>query len=494
MKKLSVFAIVLAASCLFMVGTALAAYETQVDSYNVHIKVNENNSFDVMETMEVRLNSAKREFYRLIPLQNEYIRSDGEKVAKDVTITGVSVDGRFSESTANISGKLFKSIKISDPDGAAEDVKSYQLKYTYALGKDTATGYDEIYFSIVGDSWTESIIDDITFEIEMPKSFDASKVKFVSLKADGSDVKYTVDGRTIKGSYDGSLFAGEALTLRVELPEGYFIDDTNKTKWTVNNPDIAIFSPDVQGDGVYHVEYNDVAAELVPEKDNIRLLMLNGGFVSDPQIVVENDRTLVPVRIISEVLGAKVDWDDATKTATITDGDNVIILRINNVQAIVNGKYELLDTPPKIIDSKTYIPFRFIAEALEAEVEYVPNLLGRSNVSAVVIEKVRAGADTITPAQGLELAKKASAQTYETLLAYYKETERTFDEVNKDYDSQAITYTGESIGRYYVYSLKGFESFKILVNKYTGAIYCEQPGLPVLSIGEGFVNIPWLYQ
>ncbi|MCK8059332.1 MULTISPECIES: stalk domain-containing protein [unclassified Fusibacter] len=88
----------------------------------------------------------------------------------------------------------------------------------------------------------------------------------------------------------------------------------------------------------------------------------------DPQIV--NSRTLVPLRAIFEYFGADVMWDGTTKTVTATTSDKTIKLTIDEVTAYVNNKPSLLDVPATIIDSRTMVPLRFISEALGAHVEW----------------------------------------------------------------------------------------------------------------------------
>ena len=73
----------------------------------------------------------------------------------------------------------------------------------------------------------DTVIGNVTFNITMPKEFDSSKLGFSSGSKgslDNSKVKYTVNDNTISGSYDGILNEGESLTVRCELPEGYFVD------------------------------------------------------------------------------------------------------------------------------------------------------------------------------------------------------------------------------------------------------------------------------
>ena len=84
----------------------------------------------------------------------------------------------------------------------------------------------------------------------------------------------------------------------------------------------------------------------------------------DVQPVVLEDRTLVPVRFIAESFGAKVGWDGATETVTVQLGDTDITLQIGSCDMTVNGKTTTLDVPAQTINDRTLIPLRAIAESL----------------------------------------------------------------------------------------------------------------------------------
>ena len=84
--------------------------------------------------------------------------------------------------------------------------------------------------------------------------------------------------------------------------------------------------------------------------------------------VLENGRTLVPLRAIFEAIGAEVGWESSTQTITGSQADNIIILQLNNKIATINGKEVELDVAAKAIDGRTLVPVRFIAESLGAEV------------------------------------------------------------------------------------------------------------------------------
>ena len=80
-----------------------------------------------------------------------------------------------------------------------------------------------------------------------------------------------------------------------------------------------------------------------------------------PQII--NGRTLVPVRTIFENLGATVNWDGSTRTITSTKGSTTVIMQIDKATMQVNGTSIPLDTPPQIINGRTLVPVRAVAEA-----------------------------------------------------------------------------------------------------------------------------------
>jgi hypothetical protein len=101
-----------------------------------------------------------------------------------------------------------------------------------------------------------------------------------------------------------------------------------------------------------------------------RVILIDG--IAQPELehppFITQGRTLVPIRIISEALGAKVDWDSVTKNVTITLNNKVIVMTIDKNNATIDGKQMLLDAPPTIRQGRTFVPLRFISEAFGAEV------------------------------------------------------------------------------------------------------------------------------
>ncbi len=100
------------------------------------------------------------------------------------------------------------------------------------------------------------------------------------------------------------------------------------------------------------------------------MVALNGrylSFVTPP--IIENDRILIPIRFLFEQTGANVEWDDASKTVTIA-GDKTVVLTVGDKTARVDGVIQTMDVPPMIVNDKTLIPLRFVAENLGFNVEW----------------------------------------------------------------------------------------------------------------------------
>ena len=87
--------------------------------------------------------------------------------------------------------------------------------------------------------------------------------------------------------------------------------------------------------------------------------------------VVENDRTLIPLRGLFEKMGAEVNWDGSTCTASVLKNDTILSFRINYYNADVNGDIKYMDVPARLVNDRTMIPLRFLSEELGYTVEWV---------------------------------------------------------------------------------------------------------------------------
>ena len=87
-----------------------------------------------------------------------------------------------------------------------------------------------------------------------------------------------------------------------------------------------------------------------------------------PKIV--NDRTMLPIRIVAESLGGTVTWNGELQRVTIQKGADVILITIGADTAYVNGTAVKLDAAAFVENGRTYLPLRFVSETLGAQVAW----------------------------------------------------------------------------------------------------------------------------
>ncbi len=81
-------------------------------------------------------------------------------------------------------------------------------------------------------------------------------------------------------------------------------------------------------------------------------------------------RLLVPLRGVFEALGATVEFSQATNTIRAIHGETQLQITIGSTQAFINGGTHILDVPPQVVDGRTLVPLRFVAEGLGAQVSF----------------------------------------------------------------------------------------------------------------------------
>lgn len=195
-------------------------YDYYIDTYNITIDVNKDNSFDIKEELLVYFNTSKHGIYRNIPMRNNIERLDGTTSNNYVSLTNVKTSpGSTIEKT---DGNYV--IRLGSESTLVDGYQTYTIEYNYNIGKDPLKDKDEFYFNIIGPEWEDTVIDTVNFTINMPTEFDESLLGFSSgpITSTSNNVYYEVDGNTITGYSYTPIYEGDALTIRLELPEGYF--------------------------------------------------------------------------------------------------------------------------------------------------------------------------------------------------------------------------------------------------------------------------------
>jgi len=100
-------------------------------------------------------------------------------------------------------------------------------------------------------------------------------------------------------------------------------------------------------------------------------LIINGRAVrSDVPPLLVDGYTLVPIRVVSENLGASVDWNQEAKVVTINSASTRIVLTVGRTTATVDGSPVTLGVPARLVSGRTLVPLRFVSQALGASVSW----------------------------------------------------------------------------------------------------------------------------
>jgi len=172
--------------------------------------------------------------------------------------------------------------------------------------------------------------------------------------------KVTVNGTLVSVSSSGSFSTKVTLTEGINRINVVAIDNLgNETAKTINV--------------TYEKPVKTITIILQIGNNNFTV---NGSTRTlDSPPVIKNGRTLVPIRAVVEALGGTVDWDASTKKVTVSLGSNTIELWIGKSVAKVNGADTPIDSTnskvvPEIINGRTMLPLRFVAENLGCDVQW----------------------------------------------------------------------------------------------------------------------------
>ena len=116
-------------------------------------------------------------------------------------------------------------------------------------------------------------------------------------------------------------------------------------------------------------DIEDVLNEKCPS--DTPYIEFNGNILGfDVPPVIEDGSTLVPMRFLFEQMGADVEWDSETQTATAMLDNKAVTFSIDNVNARINNKSAKMDVPARLVNGKTMVPLRFLSENMGYDVDW----------------------------------------------------------------------------------------------------------------------------
>jgi len=229
-----------------------------------------------------------------------------------------------------------------------------------------------------------------------------------------TSIAETKNGQIFLGTDGGGIYRLESVAvLKVKEPSGGRIEPSGEFEMSpyeekdfiitpfagfklkdilLNNVSILSTAKDI-GNGSYVVKVSDINDDSVLEAtfekeitQTVIILQIGSSSFTvngkteylDSPPVIKNSRTFVPIRPIVEALGGSVAWDPVEKKVTINLHTNTIELWIGKPTARVNGVFKPIDSTnpkvvPEIINGRTMLPLRFIAESLGCQVQWDSN-------------------------------------------------------------------------------------------------------------------------
>lgn len=308
--------------------------------------------------------------------ENVSITKDGEGV--DIPITWTDKNGTVVEG-AFVANTVYKANFVIEPASG----------YTFGDTKVTING---------APAGTKAEVDasDGTVTVTFPATEDDAPAVTPSRGGGSSSPKYKVSvnkDSVENGSVEFSSSKakkGSTVKITVTPDEGYMLDELHVLDKDGNELELKDL-----GNGVYSFKMPkggvevDATFEEISEDNSVAdnketgTLVLTIGqavyqkdgeyLVNDVAPIIQGERTFLPIRMIAEALGATVTWNDAEQSVTITDDDTTIIIYIGQAFALVNGEPVQLDVSAFIQNGRTYLPVRFVAESLDADVNWDQN-------------------------------------------------------------------------------------------------------------------------
>ena len=352
--------------------------------------------------------------------------TEGEPATVELVSASQNVDASVNGATVTISpkaglgiGNYTETVRIKTGDGATHDIK---VTFSVVKAEQAAPAAPEAesitrtsitlkavapnennakaQYRINNGEWQDSPVFDglsarttYTFAVRYAETDKyaasvASEAQFTTRKksssssSDTSAPTYGVStGKTENGEISvtpAKAEAGETVTIKATPDSGYQLDkmtvkdknnstvklkkvDDNEYTFTMPVGKVSVDATFVQKDAADDSNAAEAGKTIKLQIGSRIVNVDNEAVIYDAAPVIRNDRTLVPIRIITEALGGKVDWNGATKEVTLSINDKEIKMTIGKT-------LEKYGVAPVIIDGHTFVPVRFVADELGANV------------------------------------------------------------------------------------------------------------------------------
>lgn len=327
----------------------------------------------------------------IIPLdgkmQSKYMWEHIEK--GNVCTEEAFMDAYINEYVPAVFGDYF-----IDEDGERVSLHEIYDDYDYYGDEENPEDKDAV---LAGDEKAEDDIEDKkpdleeepAITVEADTNLGEAEHELTLLSEDEAELVILIDDYKTR-EIDVNIFANDGVKTNVIVKYKHVVTDTTMVIKTLDvfdekGREIGGIAYQKNGWDYHFTVENSVSIKLsvvpvgaLPLEDRAKnaeiLVNLNGRVLDfDVKPVLENDRTLVPLRGIFEALGAEVSWDDETWTVTAVRGDVTVRLTIGEKVLYRNGKAIEIDVPARLEGWRTLVPLRAVSEAFGSYVEWHDN-------------------------------------------------------------------------------------------------------------------------
>ena len=228
MKKVVLLFIAIFVNILFSLCANAENY--CITNYDVDLNVHKNRTVDVTEKIDVFFLAPSKEFKRVFPIKPQFFYNNLQKKNQNVVISDIQINEPYTLQQTNDAIIL----KIEDSSKILMGPKNYQIKYKYKMGDDFLKASDEFYFNIIDRNWNTTI-DNIKFRIKLPVPYlyllQTATFSLGRIDSDGyntRELNYFVEqNKIITGKVNRILSPKEGLSVRILLPNSYFVKEIN---------------------------------------------------------------------------------------------------------------------------------------------------------------------------------------------------------------------------------------------------------------------------
>ncbi len=193
-------------------------YDYIIKYYNVDITAHADNTYDIVETIDVHFNYSRCDICQEIPTRYH---------KKLTPVTNIDTYGETSKVSRSADALT---IRLSDADKTITGDKKYTIAYTLNMGADDVKDSDLLYLNIIGTDWY-TLIYHTTFNVDISELGAAAQEVSATMgyygSTDSEDLLVTDHGTYISGAVLRPLVPYEGVTLNVAMPEGTFVGDQN---------------------------------------------------------------------------------------------------------------------------------------------------------------------------------------------------------------------------------------------------------------------------